>query len=1597
MLAEFPAHAKSHITGFQSGNGPFRFWPKAPKLGAKTPKKEDTPSTKPVEDKADDAKEQISLKDNDASEKVQQAGDTSVADTSELSEADPQPIADSDDEETVPGSKEAAKDEGTDDDDGLTPGDTEDAAEEAGDEASNKGSSALGGLKSAAGGLGKGVSGLVGKGKDAAGGAADKASKGDVTGAATGAKDDIQEGAEDAAEDVQDGAEKTQGDVTESAADGAEDRDTYDVPQVSDRLFGGKGSGEGATDKASGALEGAKDTVEDTAEGAKETAEDAAEDPQATAEDAAQGAKDTAEDAVDGAKDTAEDAADGVKETAEDAAEGADAEGVKDTAEDAVDGAKDTAEDAAGQVADLSMLKGLKVDKGGDILDSDGNAIGKLAEGDPEDLEGYEVGDDGEILDEDGDVIGRVDLTDKAQELAGQAKDTAEDAAEDAQDTAEDAVDEAKEGVETYLPDLDVLKGLEVQENGEILDKEGNVLGKITEGDPADLVGMTLNENGEVLDEDGDAIGRAETLPQEVKKEAEGELPGLDALEGLKVGEGGEIKDADGNLLGKITEGDPADLQGLEVTKDGEVLDEDGDVIGRAEIVPEAADALGEAGEGVQPEALKEALAKVEDIEEQLKPNLMIVEGRKLNKKGNILDDEGEVLAKLVEGDAKECAGKVPNENGEILDDDGNVIGKVEVVEGEAADEAMKELNPELVGQLEEAQQAVEEAEKEAEGAADEAKDAAEEAKEAADEAKPDFSQLEGLKVNKKGEVVNEDGDPIAKLSEGYDLEQVRGKKINENGEILDAEGNVIGKVEFLQSAIDDGVVKMEEVADEASKQDTTILEGLKVNKKGFVLDEEGEQIAKLVEGELEDCAGKKLNDKGEVLDKEGNVIGKVELIPQEGEEEGEPEEEDDDRPPVSILEGLKVNKTGKIVDSDGNIVGELVEGDAKKLWKSGSTCDAEGKFWDNKGNVIGRAETVAREDKEDEAQFAGLEGLVVVADGWVEDENGNRVGKVVEGDPKKLVGRSVDEDGDILDKRGNAVGHAERYEEPDAEPEEEAAPIDLSEMKGLKLNKHGNVIGPDGVPIGRLVEGNAKELAGRRVDGEGKIWDDTGKVVGRVELIPPQDREAKPEGIFGGLEGLHVVKDGWVEDGEGNRVGKVVDGDPKKLVGQKVDEDGDIIDKNGDVKGHAEPWEEEEEAPEDLSSLEGKTVNKQGKVVDEHGTIFGEVIEGDVKRLVGCKVDGKGQIWSNDGKVIGKAGVIAGGEKSADGPFSGFEVTSVQKDGTVVNGSGDIIGRITEGEVTKLVGRKVDDDGDISDKNGNVIGHAERWEPEEKEREVSPMSGLKVNKEGEVRDTNGDVIGRLTEGQLTSCVGKTIDDNGHVVDQDGNKLGEVTLLENIPEEEEQGMTEEEEEEEIAKKIGNIINQTLEKMEPICKDITDLVEKADRTPKEELDEEKLVNDVKPKIEEGSRILGECNGAIRGLDPDGHIAAQAKAKAASGEASPAQHRVAEGLKELTSTVVKTIDNAKKRISDMPHAKKKLNPLWGLLTEPLFQIIAAVGLLLSGVLGLVGKLLNALGLGGLVNGILGGLGVDKLLGGLGLGSIGESLGLGGGKKK
>ena len=515
----------------------------------------------------------------------------------------------------------------------------------------------------------------------------------------------------------------------------------------------------------------------------------------------------------------------------------------------------------------------------------------------------------------------------------------------------------------------------------------------------------------------------------------------------------------------------------------------------------------------------------------------------------------------------------------------------------------------------------------------------------------------------------------------------------------------------------------------------------------------------------------------------------------------------------------IEIVKAGYVIGSEGFPIARVVEGNPKEL--AGKKIE-DGEIYDGK-KVIGRVELIPPEEREakPEGPFAGLQGLRVIADGQVADEDENVVGYIVEGNAKRLVGLAVDEDGDVLDKYGNVKGHAEPIEE------EEEVPEDLSALDGLTLNKQGYLVDANGTPIGQLVEGKLEDLVGRKSDGEGQIHNDTGKVVGRCSLIPENQRVTRKEGPFAGLEGLRVVKDGFVEDADGNRVGQITEGDPKRLVGNAVDEDGDIIDKYGNVKGHAEPWEEEEELEVDLSALAGCTVNKAGNVVNDSGTILGRVAEGDPSTMVGKKVDGKGQIWDNAGNVIGRAELVQGASSGPEGPFAGFDGNKIQKDGTVTVESGDIIGRVIEGDIKRLVGHTVDEDGDINDKNGNVIGKAERWEPEEKERRVNPMSGMRVNKDGEVRDENGDLIGRLTAGDLGHCAGLEIDDNGYVVDNDGNKVGEVTLLENIQEEEEdEELSDEErqrkEDAELADKMANICQQTLERIQPVCKQITEV-------------------------------------------------------------------------------------------------------------------------------------------------------------------------------
>lgn len=125
------------------------------------------------------------------------------------------------------------------------------------------------------------------------------------------------------------------------------------------------------------------------------------------------------------------------------------------------------------------------------------------------------------------------------------------------------------------------------------------------------------------------------------------------------------------------------------------------------------------------------------------------------------------------------------------------------------------------------------------------------------------------------------------------------------------------------------------------------------------------------------------------------------------------------------------------------------------------------------------------------------------------------------------------------------------------------------------------------------------------------------------------------------------------------------------------------------------------------------------------------------------------------------------------------------------------------------------------------------------------------------------------------------------------------------------------------------VDSTLDRIKPVLDEMIDLIEDAQSKPKEEVNQDELVKKVKPLIHKSSDILNQCNSNIREMDPDGRMQQQAKENAATGEASPEERHLAEGLKRLSTDVTDAIRRGKKGIEGMPEAKKGISPLWHLL--------------------------------------------------------------------
>lgn len=1192
-----------------------------------------------------------------------------------------------------------------------------------------------------------------------------------------------------------------------------------------------------------------------------------------------------------------------------------------------------------------------------------------------------------------------------------------------------------------------------INEKGEVVDDDGNPIGKVISGEAKDFAGFVVTQEGDILNEDGGVVGKAEPLDdvtselnyttKSAKDDAQSpaEGGGLGSVVGgvtnaaqSAVGGAGDAVSKTGktatDTVGGAAKG-TTDTLG-EATGTQDVTDKVGDV------TKDATDTAGETVEGatgtvddITKDTTDAAKGVTDDAEGAIAGEKSAPDAESLGGKVNEAADGAKETAEDATSDVKETAEDAAGDVQERTQEDNEApieLNDAEVPKlgsdavGDLSDEVPP---PQSIGDIEVPSLAPSVANKV-------------------------VGLFEGpFTVSDGGKVTDKDGNILGKLAEGQDIQDLIGKEIHG----IDAEGNLLGENDTVLGKVDiapegtiaekvkeevpeaaerlEALEKVEEQANEAAPGEIKIpsfapsvagkvlemFEGpFNVAEDGQVKDSNGKILGQLAEGqEFDKLVGKDIKGidaEGNLLGDNETVLGKIDIVPEgtiverikdEVPEAAERldaiEEAKKQLPDISILEGLKINKAGNVVDNNGNPVGKVASGDLKKL--AGRTVGKEGKVWDDSGNVLGEVEVLPEAVKNESSPFEDFVDATVDKNGKVIFE-GRQVGIVDGDDFKNLIGKKIDADGDILDKNGNVIGHATRAEaeepvEPEAEPEVQ---VDYTMLRDKKVNKAGNVVDDKGAIWGRVVQGILQHLVGKKVGENGEIFNDAGKVIGKAEPVPENEREDNKEpSPFEDFPGSTVAEEGKVMF-NGEQVGIVVEGDAKKLKGKTVDADGDILDKAGNQLGRAERWEAPEAEPEveiDNSVLAGKRINKAGNAVDKHGDIYGRVIEGALPRLIGKMCDKQGFIRNEGGDVIGKCELIPEAEREGmkEGPFSELPNCTVNKEGEIVTPGGDVVGRLVQGDAKTLFGRAVDDDGDILDKNGNVLGKAERWEKPVEAKDVNPMSGRKVNREGNVVDENGDVIGKLTSGDLEKCAGKKIDDDGDVIDQKGSILGHVTLLEDIApeappveeetEEDKQKRLSLEQDRQIAIRISDCLSHSLDRIKPILKMITSKIEAEEAKPEEERDEEGLVKEVRPLIEEGGKILTEANGVIRGLDPDGRIAANAQHKTASREATPEEYRLADLLKELTGHVTETIENAKKKLEGMPKAKKEINPLWGLLAEPLFQIIAAVGLLLSGVLGLVGKLLNGLGLGGLVNNLLGGLGLTKVLSSLGLGDV------------
>lgn len=708
---------------------------------------------------------------------------------------------------------------------------------------------------------------------------------------------------------------------------------------------------------------------------------------------------------------------------------------------------------------------------------------------------------------------------------------------------------------------------------------------------------------------------------------------------------------------------------------------------------------------------------------------------------------------------------------------------------------------------------------------------------------------------------------------------------------------------------------------------------GKRVNDSGEIIIDDS-VVATVSQGELRKVAGKKVDSEGKIFNKKGKHIGTVELVAEDGDEDHD--------------ESSNESQMGSSDNDDGeNEVGQEEEEDDDDESESHDQHENGKEDHEDNGEGDGEQSEQSDNDNEDPEGLQKLNGLKVNEEGNVVDEENNILAKVSEGNVEDLVGKSVGSRGEVLGGKGDIIGHTslvqgnedfeqERLEAKkngsvdgeNQEQEEDSSDNDSHEpieaIEAMEVNDDGNVVDENGKILAKVTEGKLKKLAGRKVSGGGEILNSKGKKIGQVELIDQDEGNEERE------------EEQQQED------------EPKTENGMEDD---------------GPPEDEDEGSQEAIAEKSPFNFEFDGdSVVDSKGRTVGRIVEGDSQSLQSVHdVDTSGILYDSNGTSLGKVRLNSG-RLSEDG---------VKSTGTLASIINNAMSKI-EPLSDSIENDEVKDLGASAKKGQNLLS-------EVKGGITSLDPDGKLTATAKELVPKGDAVSEQYD--LVDACEKL--DKATVVIDDATERAENPPEEEPSEEEKKKQAEEQELRDKANQMGQIIDASLGKMIPICDMMNDALQKAERDQRDKkLDEKKLVETLRPLIEKGGNLLQETYGALRALDPDSKIAETAKARANSHDGTSEEYYLASKLSKLTDKVQTTIDNAKKKIENMPQAKKDLGPLLSLMQEPLFQIISAVGLLLSGVVGLLRNLLGGLGLGGILDKVLGSIGLDKILEGLGI---------------